>query len=513
MSNPSLWREASVPSFSPVDADMQFDVVVVGGGLAGLVTAYLLKEAGQTVCVLERERVGAIETGNTTAHLTYVTDRRLSELAKTFGEDGARLAWMGGQAAIRDLESLATRAGCDCDFRRVPGHLHLPISCDDSARDTRSEAEELASEADFIRKLGFEAKYLEQVPGLLVPGIEFQNQAQFHPLKFLAGLARAVEGDGCRVFEHSAVTETESEPLAVRAHGHRIACGRLVIMTHVPLMGNAGTASAALFQTKLAAYTSYAVSARTTSGRFPMGLYSDTNDPYRYLRLQPEQGFDQAILGGEDHKTGQADDADERYRKLEGALLKLLPDALLTHRWCGQVIETPDGLPYMGETAPGQFAATGFSGNGMTWGALAATMACDWVLGNPNPWQDLLSVDRVKIRGAALDYLKENIDYPYYLLRGKLKPSEGKSLDELAPGEAKILNMEGKKYACFRDDEGGVHAVSAICTHMGCVVQFNHEEQTWDCPCHGSRFQVDGQVSTGPAETPLEPLPSAVAPN
>jgi Rieske Fe-S protein len=317
---------------------------------------------------------------------------------------------------------------------------------------------------------------------------------------------RAAVELGVQIYEKSAAQEFSDSPRSVRANGRRISCDHIVIATHNPLTGNDSSTGATLFQTKLALYTSYVVAGRVKPGRVPDALFWDTADPYHYLRVAPGEGHDVVMLGGSDHKTGQVDDTVSCYERLEERLRSLAPGVELTHRWSGQVIETPDGLPYIGEAAPGQFVATGYSGNGMTFGTLAAMMARDVALGLKNPWQELFDVGRTKIKGGAWDYLKENKDYPYYLIRDRFAGAEGKSLRAVHRGEGKILSLHGQRVAASRSDDGTIEMLSPICTHMGCVVAWNTAERTWDCPCHGSRFHPDGRVLSGPAESPLEPV-------
>jgi Rieske Fe-S protein len=268
-------------------------------------------------------------------------------------------------------------------------------------------------------------------------------------------------------------------------------------------MGESGLVSSVLFQTKLALYTSYAMGARIPRGSIPIASFWDTNDPYLYLRIDSGAEADYAILGGEDHKTGQVVDTAQCFRRLQDSLGKIAPDAQVDHHWSGQVIETNDGLPFIGESDPGQFVCTGFSGNGMTFGSLSAMMATDWVSQKKNPWAELFDPSRKKLKGGTWDYLKENADYPYYLIKTRFAAAQGESLGNVGKNEGKILKLNGKKMAVFRDADGKVTQRSAVCTHMGCIVRWNAAEKTWDCPCHGSRFKTDGAVISGPAETPL----------
>lgn len=500
----SYWIDStSLPRFPKIERDQRVDVVVVGGGITGLTAAYLLTAAGRSVALLERARCASVDTGHTTAHLTMALDTRLTELVKTFGRDHAQAAWDAGLAAIAQIDTIVRDEEIECDFAWVPGFLHAPAD-----GWSRQEEKSLREEAALASDLGFDASFVDGVPVAGAPGIRLEDQARFHPRKYLAGLARAISGRGGQIYEHSAAEEFLEKPLRVRADGCTITCDDLVLATHTPLMGITNLASATLFQTKLTLYTSYVVAGRVAPGSVPDALFSDTADPYHYLRLEPGGRSDLVIFGGEDHKTGQATATDERHARLERTLRSLVPKIELTHRWSAQVIETPDGLPYMGRNAEHQYIATGFAGNGMTFGTLGAMMAADGIQGRSNPWADLFDAGRTKIRGGAWEYVKENKDYPYYLIRDRFAGAEGRTLRAVKRGEGKILELDGQKVAAYRDQHGRTTLRSAICTHMGCVVAWNQAERTWDCPCHGSRFKPGGQVLAGPAESPLPEVES-----
>jgi glycine/D-amino acid oxidase-like deaminating enzyme/nitrite reductase/ring-hydroxylating ferredoxin subunit len=503
----SYWNDsAATPEFPRPKRNIDVDVVVVGGGIAGITAAYLFKKAGATVALIERGRFARVDTGHTTAHLTSVTDSRLHHLRRKFGGAVAKSVWDAGAAAIDQIAALVRDENIACDFNWVPGYLHAPVG-DPSAKAVR----ELKREAAVAAEIGIRAEYLPKVPLFGVPGVRFQNQALFHPVKYLAALLSRIPGKGCHVFENSAVEEILERPLAAKVGELRIRGRFLFLATHNPLMGNTPMASAFLFQTKLSLYSSYALGARLPAGSSLPGSWWDTADPYHYLRIEKRRGFDYAIFGGEDHKTGQEPDTDGAYRRLERTFLSLFPKAAIDHRWSGQVIETNDGLPYIGESAPHQFVATGFSGNGMTFGTLGAMMACDAMARRANPWAELFAVHRKKVFGGTWNYLSENVDYPYYLVRNWLAKAEGKSLRSVRPGQGKILSLDGKKVAVHRSASGALSLCSPVCTHLQCIVDWNRSEQTWDCPCHGSRFKPTGEVISGPAEEPLEriPLPEA----
>jgi glycine/D-amino acid oxidase-like deaminating enzyme/nitrite reductase/ring-hydroxylating ferredoxin subunit len=508
MKDQPLWQAHRIRRFPPLKKSGHYDVVVIGGGITGVTAAYLLKQAGKKVCLLERDRLGYVDTGLTTAHLTYVTDLRISKLVRLFGEDAASLVLEAGATAIDAIESIVGEVEADCEFRRVPGYLHAALAGE------KDERRELEKEAELTRKLGFPVRYTAAVPFLKRPGIQFPDQAKFHPRKYLASLAEAIDGEGCHLHEQCEVKEIKDDPRRVVVNGHEVETDYVVIATHVPLMGVTGIVNATLFQTKIFPYSSYVIGATIPRGLVAEACFWDTSDPYYYLRIERRAGKpDYVIFGGEDHKTGQAADTNECFEKLTARLLEIIPQARPDRRWSGQVVETNDGLPYIGETAQRQFAATGFSGNGMTFGTLAGLMARDAVLGRSNPWQDLFSASRKKIRGGALRYLRENLDYPYYYLKDRLTQAEGSATRQVKRGEGRVLFIDGERVACARDDDGKLTKRSAYCTHMGCLVRWNRAERTWDCPCHGSRFQPDGSVLGGPAESDLEKVESDKASN
>jgi glycine/D-amino acid oxidase-like deaminating enzyme/nitrite reductase/ring-hydroxylating ferredoxin subunit len=498
----SYWIDSeSLPRFPKLARNEHVDVVIVGGGITGLTAAYLLTRAGRSVAVLERDRCARTDTGHTTAHLTMVTDMRLSELVKSFGREHARAAWDAGLAAIDQIDQTVRREKIDCRFAWVPNYLHAPCVAAATVDDV-----DFREETAIANDLGFDAAFVAEVPFIGQPGVRYDGQARFHPRMYLAGLARAIQDAGGHIYERSEAREFCDEPLSVSANDCTITCSDVVIATHTPLTGNKNIALATLFQTKLALYSSYVVAGQVPSGRVPDALFSDTADPYHYLRVHPGRDYDVVIFGGEDHKTGQAVDTDACYSRLERELNALIPEINVTHHWSGQVIETYDGLPYLGRNTDHQFIATGFAGNGMTFGTLGAMIAADGILGRSNPWAELFDTGRTKIRHGLWDYITENKDYPYYLIRDRFAGAEGRTLRSVKRGEGKILELNGTRVAAYRDDDGKTILRSPICTHLGCEVAWNVAEMTWDCPCHGSRFKPTGDVLAGPAESPLSEI-------
>jgi glycine/D-amino acid oxidase-like deaminating enzyme/nitrite reductase/ring-hydroxylating ferredoxin subunit len=490
---------AHLPRFPSLASDMAVDVVVVGAGLTGITTAYLLKRAGKRVALLERRRCAGADTGHTTAHLTCAIDTSLSDLVNRLGDDHARAVWDAGLAAISEIDDIAQREEISCGFSWVPAFLHLAAAVDDEPK----ERDELIAEAALAERLGFDARFVEAAPGIGRPAMELINQARFHPRQYLAGLLNSIDGAGSVVFEHTNVEDVVESPRHVIANGHAISCDHVILATHNPIMGNSGIVAASYRQTKLSLYTSYAVGGRTPAGAWPDALFWDTASPYQYIRTEPHRGFDYVVVGGADHKTGQERDTEGVFRALEEAARRAVPQLDITHRWSGQVIETPDGLPLIGETSPGQFIATGFAGNGMTHGTLAAMMACDYVAGRSSPWTALFAANRTAMASGFWDYLKENADYPYYLVRDRFAGSDSRSLRAVQRGSGQVVTHKGARVAAYRDQKGTLTLRSAVCPHLGCLVQWNNAERTWDCPCHGSRFAATGAVIAGPAEGPL----------
>jgi glycine/D-amino acid oxidase-like deaminating enzyme/nitrite reductase/ring-hydroxylating ferredoxin subunit len=494
--------ERALPRYPSLDRDLKVDVVVVGAGLTGITTAYLLRQEGARVALLDRRQVAAGDSAHTTAHLTYVTDTRLSELVEHLGKEAANAFWQAGAAAIHEIAAIVQGTRADCGFRWVDGFLHAPIG----NRNER-EHERLQHEAELATGLGFDAMFLERIPGMPSAGIQFPQQAKFHPREYLAALLEAVATNGSYVFEETDVQAVEDEPLAVRTNGKRILCDYLVIATHNPIMGRKGPIGATLFQTKLALYTSYVIGARLPKGTLPEALFWDTSDPYEYLRIDSQADHDVLIFGGADIKTGQERNTLQNFDGLEARVRQQFPSARPSHRWLGQVIETDDGLPFIGENAPRQFIATGFAGNGYTLGTMGAIMARDRFLGRSNPWTELFRVDRKPFHGGLWRYLQENFDYPHYLLRDRLARADTKRLDEVPRGQGMIVAHQGHKVAAHRDATGALTLLSPVCTHMKCLVRWNDADGTWDCPCHGSRFATDGSVLSGPAASPLPKIP------
>lgn len=494
MNTQSYWLPSPIRSFDELQTDLTVDALIVGGGITGLSTAHLLAAAGLRVALVERGTLASGDTGHTTAHLTYMTDTRLSDLVRRAGKKAARIAWQAGDASMEFIRQTVDSLGLDCGFSIVPGYLAT-----DAAGKVEEESRRLKEEEKLAREMGFDVAYVERDPVNGLPALLFPEQMKFHPRKYLAGLLAEALRNGAMVYEHTEVSEFGDGH--VIANGRKISYGHVVIATHVPLQGESGTFGAALFQTKLSLYSTYAVSATLPPGEREEMIWSDTAEPFHYLRIDRHEGHDLAIIGGEDYKTGQRSDTPECFRRLDEKIATLHPGAKVNHRWSGQVVETGDGLPYIGQSGERQFIASGFSGNGMTFGTVAALMARDAILGVANPWTETFDPSRKSLRTLPT-YVAENVDFPAHFVADRFGiPDE--SLSTIAPSQGKVIEYEDEPVAAYRDDEGRVHLHTAICPHLGCIVAWNEAERTWDCPCHGSRFQATGEVFAGPAEEGL----------
>ena len=506
----SVWMDSTDALELPrVTQDLRANVCIVGAGIAGMTTAYQLARAGRAVIVIDDGQIGGGETGRTTAHLTAALDDLYYRIEKLHGAEGARIAAESHTAAIARIESIAALEDIDCDFERLDGYLFL-------GGDTSREALERELEATHRAGL-IDTELVERAPiefWNTGPALRFPRQAQFHPLKYLNGLARAIIRDGGQIFSFTHADKIEDgEPGKVTtSDGHVIMADHIVVTTNTPVN------DWVILHTKQAAYRTFVIGARVPRGSIPRALYWDTADPYHYVRLQevdvrldPARIDDILIVGGEDHKTGQEDDADERFARLESWTRERFPMVKsIDFRWSGQVMEPVDYMAFIGRN-PGSdqhiFIATGDSGNGMTHGTIAGVLLTDLILGRKNPWSKLYDPSRVTLRSTG-NFLRENLNVAGQYADWA-KPGEVDSYDQIEPGTGAIVRRGMKKIAVFRDEQGAIHERSAVCTHLYCIVDWNSAERTWDCPCHGSRFDAYGAVVNGPAITPL----ASVEPN
>ena len=509
----SIWMDVEVPFFAPLAENVRTDVCVIGAGIAGLTTAYLLAREGRSVVVLEDGLIGGGESGRTTAHLSNEIDDRYSEIERIHGSEGAKLAYASHTSAVDLIERIVQGEKIDCDFERLDGYLFLVEGDHISTLDDELEAAHRAGFQDVRRVERAPLANFDTGPALLFP-----RQGQFHITKYLNGLVRAIRRDGGRIYCGTRAFDLieKGPPARVNTEtGVSVTADHVVVATNSPI--NNVWADLFAIHMRQAAYRTYVIAARVPRGSVTKALYWDTGDPYHYVRLQKapaqadgaEADYEILIVGGEDHKTGQADDAAARYARLVAWSRERFPMMGGTeYRWSGQVQEPADGLGLIGPN-PGEepyvYIATGDSGMGMTHSTIAGMLITDLIVGRKNPWTTLYDPSRRMGKASALrELVRENVNvaaqYTDYLTGGEVK-----SVDEIKPGEGAVVRSGLSKIATYRDEAGNLHEHSAVCTHLGCIVAWNSEEKSWDCPCHGSRFDAYGRVIDGPANVDLSP--------
>jgi len=493
----SVWAAtAKMPRERKLAENVEADVCIVGAGIAGLTTAYTLMQAGKSVVVLEDGALASGMTQVTTAHLSDAIDDRFIEIERWHGERGAFLAAESHTSAINRIESIANELHADCDFARLDGYLFLAPG---------DEKELLDRELAAARRAGLMAEMVQQAPLSYNtgPAIRFPKQARFHPLKYLAAMADAITQKDGRIYTNSHADHIEGGDNAkVDVGSHTVRADAVVVATNTPINDMVA------IHTKQAPYMTYVIGARIPKGSVTDALYWDTLHAYHYVRLQAlDDDHDLLIVGGEDHKSGQADDTTQRHARLESwarARFPMIEDVEFT--WGGQCMETIDGLAYIGRNPLDKenvFIVTGDSGMGMTHGTIAGILLSDLILDRPNPWAQLYDPSRKTMRAAG-QFVKENINVAGQYLDW-LTPGEVESIREIEPGCGAILRRGLSKVAVYRDDKGNHHELSAVCPHLGCIVHWNAAETSWDCPCHGSRFDKLGRVTNGPANVDLAP--------
>lgn len=490
----SIWMETTPDTaYEALEDDVTVDVAVVGGGIAGITTAAKLKAAGQAVAVIERDRILANVTGHTTAKLTSLHGLIYGHLIENFGEERAQQYAEANETAIDDIESTVDDRDIDCDFERVPAYTYT------ESTDTHQQIE---AEVDAAKRLGLPASTTEStdLPFDVASAVKFDDQAQFHPRKYLLALAEDIPGDGSYVFENTTATSVEDgEPCTVSTEEGTVTADAVVVATHFPVFDKAR------YYERLSPKRSYVLAVRLQDA-VPEGMYYGQEEPYFSVRPHPAGEESMALVGGQSHRTGHGGSTVDRYRKLEQEAHDRLDVESIEYRWSTQDFVSVDRVPFIGRLGPQSenvYVATGFGGWGMTNGTVAGQLLSDLVLGNENPWQEVYQPVRFNEKASEENFLHQNEhDVKHYLEDYGTKP-QTEDIKSVAHGEATILERDAGPIAVYREEDGTTHAVSAVCTHMGCLVDWNDGEQSWDCPCHGSRFNYDGKVLNGPANSGL----------
>lgn len=495
----SVWTaSANTPKEFSLSKDASANVCIVGAGIAGMTTAYLLARAGKSVIVLDDGPIGGGMTGRTTAHLVTALDDRYFELERLHGEKGSQLAGESHAAAIDLVEQIVREEEIDCQFERLDGYLFVPPGDSKKILDDELEATHRAglTSIELVDRAPIESYDTG-------PALRFPRQAQFHPLKYLSGLARAIERDGGRIHTQTHAGKIEGgENARVETASGVVTADAVVVATNTPVN------DLIAIHTKQAGYLTYVIAAPVPRGSVARALFWDTPDPYHYLRIQSvDDDTDLLISGGEDHKVGQQDDANRRFAALERWTRTRFPMMQkVTFRWSGEVMEPIDGLAFIGRNPldhENVFIATGDSGNGMTHGTIAGMLNTDLILGKENEWASLYDPSRKTLR-AAKRFVKENLNVAGQYA-DLVTPGEVDSAAEIKPNSGAIIRRGLTKVAAYKDEAGKVHELSAVCRHLGCIVDWNSFEKTWDCPCHGSRYDALGKVIMGPANSDLPP--------
>lgn len=491
----SLWVETAPHREFPVlPGTATADVAIVGGGIAGLTTALFLKQAGLSVVVLDSGRVGAQVSGHTTAKVTSQHGLRYDYLARRLGEAGARVYAESNQSAIERIAGLIESLAIDCDFERLPSYVYTR----DAAR-----IEEFKREAEVAKRQGLPATYTTETPAPfpIAAAVRFDDQAQFHPYRYLGGLADAIQGEGSHIFEQTrALTVRGEQPRRVITDRGTVSARQVVIATNLPILDRGG------FFAKASPRRHIVMAARTDPSRLPEGMLLSGDQPSHSVRGY-RRGDDAWLIAVGNGFTPGHTDTQEKHAALEAFVGEHYPEAELTHWWGNQDYDSIDRVPYIGHLTPGSrnlFTACGFSAWGMTLGTVAAAILSDQIRGTSNPWAEIYRATRLKPAVAGGSFLQTNAHVAGTWLMDHLRPRGGRSVQELAPGEGALAKKGNETVAAYRDEDGRLHMLSPVCTHLGCNVAWNAAERSWDCPCHGSRFDIDGRVLNGPAVDDLE---------
>jgi glycine/D-amino acid oxidase-like deaminating enzyme/nitrite reductase/ring-hydroxylating ferredoxin subunit len=494
----SLWQD-KIPAYKPqniADKNKQYDVILAGGGITGVTTALMLQKAGLNCVILEANTLCFGTTGGTTAHLNTLMDTPYTDIIKKFGKDNAVLVAKAAREAVDRIKKNVKEYAIDCSFEEATAWMFSQ---------NKEQTEELEAIAQASREVGLDVKDSKTIP-LSIPfkkAIAVKGQAKFHPVRYVHALARAFEEAGGTIVQHCRVQAAENEEfLIIKTDNGTFHCNTLIYTTHIP-------PGISLLDTRCAPYRTYAMAFTLAKGEYPEGLIYDMYDPYHYYRTQEIDGKKFLIVGGEDHKTAHEENTEACFLRLESHIRTCFEVKKIDYRWSSQYFEPVDGLPYIGHM-PGQpgriLVATGFGGNGMTYSNVAAGLLKSIVLGEKSEYIDLFDPNRLKPVAGFSNFVKENADVVKQLI-GKLFSKEKLTeLAGLATGEGKLVKYEDHSIALYKDDQGNLHAVHPVCTHMKCNVAWNSAERSWDCPCHGARYDIDGKVLTGPADRDLEKI-------
>lgn len=473
-----------------------YDCLIIGGGITGLTAAVLLQQQGTKVALADAHNVGFGTTGGTSAHINTFADTTYPEVESAFGEEGAKLFAEAINEGASIIKLMVTDLNIDCQHEGKTGYLYA---------ETDDEAKQLDDIYTGFVKVGVAANYTENVPTPVsyIKALEIPGQAQFHPITYLLALKDAFLKAGGHLFENTLIDKLEhsDDMHTAISNDKKINAKKVIYATHLP-------PGITVFSFKCAPYRSYVLAVTLQDDNYPDALIYDSQEPYHYVRTHQINGQNLLLVGGNDHKTGH-DDPEQAFADLEAYARQYYNVAEIKYRWSSQYYIPADGLPYVGQIpfmAEGVYTATGFNGNGMMLGSISGKILADMVLGAESKYQPIFSSSRIKPIYGFTEFVKENADVAYRFVADRFGVEEKQSLQQLQPGTGQMVEFNDKKMAVYRDKDGTIHALDPVCTHAGCIVNFNAAECTWDCPCHGGRFAIDGKVLTGPPTKGLEQI-------
>ncbi|MDW0109720.1 FAD-dependent oxidoreductase [Sporosarcina aquimarina] len=483
------------PKFPKLEQDLDVDVVVVGAGITGITSAYLLANEGAKVAVLESDEVLNGTTGHTTAKITAQHDLIYAEFIHSLGREKAELYYRANTEALDFMRETVETHGIECEFSTQDAYIYAT---------TEKYAKKIEKEVEAYKTLGIDGGLVDSIPFDIdiQNALVMKNQAQFHPTKYLVHLIQHITEKGGQIFEQTTAVniDTGDHPAVLTKEDRRIRAKHVLICSHFPFYEGTG-----LYSTRMYANRSYALAVKTKD-KYPGGIYLGADKPARSLRSVTANDEELILIVGEDHKTGQSIDTMDHYKALETFGTEVFDLEEIRYRWSAQDLVTLDNLPYIGELTSGQsniLIATGFRKWGMSNGTAAALLFRDMVLGKENPYEELYTPSRFNAHPSVKNFVVENANVVGQLLKGKLD-SPTRTPESLVKGEGAVVTLDGHRKGAFKDEDGEVHIVDTTCTHIGCEVAWNNGERTWDCPCHGSRFSYTGEVIEGPAEKPLQ---------
>jgi glycine/D-amino acid oxidase-like deaminating enzyme/nitrite reductase/ring-hydroxylating ferredoxin subunit len=490
----SYWiASTSTTDYPKLEEDIKVDVLIIGGGMAGISSAYMLAKEGVKVAILEADRILQGTTGHTTAKITSQHGLIYNKIKNKMSMEFAQQYADANESAVRFIEKTQNELHIDCDFTSQPSYVF-----------TRQDeyVQKIKDEVETASKLGIKASFVEEIPFNfpIKAAVRFENQAQFHPRKYLLGLAEEITKKGVSIFEQTRAIDIEENGAYVvtTKDGKKVTAEKVIIASHYPFYNKHGMYFARIYPER-----SYAIAIKAKE-KFPGGMYVSAEDPAKSLRSQTSDNGELIIISGEHHKTGQGKDTTCHYEALIAFAKDYFTVEDIPYRWSTQDCMTIDDVPYIGHytsNTPNLYVATGFRKWGMTNSTVSAMILSDLIVRGKSPYQDVYNPSRKTITASAKEFVKENVNVAKELLKGKLSrlPEDF----EIKPGEGKVINGNGERIGAFRDEKGGLHLVNTTCTHMGCELMWNSAERSWDCPCHGSRFTYDGDIVEGPAVMPL----------